>query len=407
MAGLRISIISRRMPYPFCYDGGAERSVGWLAAVLANFGYSVRVLGSYLRSNLSIALVACRETGCVYSSSPKGSVCTNYDGVQVSMVPRELFQIEVQQDIESGPDLIITQLEHSEMVISIARARRVPVILRLVGPWHAKTYPPIDTSVLPVANSPLTAQVATAYYGRSVGFILTPIPSVVCKDEFDNATLISFVNPRKEKGLHLFTRIAALRPRLPFLVVGGWRTHPLTSDELDAVNYLKRLPNVSFSAGFACMSANVFAKSRCLLVPSRWPESWPRVVGEAHRQGIPVLGSEIGCTPHAVGMGGIILPYGDPELWCRTLDRVYDDGELRSKLHRAAATNILRFSESGAIAFWREAVHAAIKGDPWSRYAKTTVKILRAERSPDDELHFKRDQIAFSDPIRCQEPHFA
>jgi glycosyltransferase involved in cell wall biosynthesis len=62
----------------------------------------------------------------------------------------------------------------------------------------------------------------------------------------------------------------------------------------------------------------LYARARLLLAPSQWEEAWGRVATEAQVSGIPVLASNRGGLPEAVGNGGILLPADAPgNEWAR------------------------------------------------------------------------------------------
>jgi glycosyltransferase involved in cell wall biosynthesis len=404
---LRILIAGRRNPYPFSYDGGAERSTAWLAKTLASIGHDVHTLGSYRGDELSAALDASSRVGCNWTQATDGSIGATHDGVHLRMVRRVAFEAACRKNLEdSRPDMVITQLEGSSIVTSLTIPRRVPTILRLVGPCNADTYPAINNDVLLVANSPLTAKIGADHYGRPIGFIITPVEKDVPRVNLAEPRYVTFVNPRRDKGLHLFARVAAKRPRLPFLVVMGWQNHPHESDEQEALAFLRQMPNVTFRKGTVRMS-EVYGCTRTLLVPSRWPESWPRVVGEAQAHGIPVLGSAVGCVPHAVGPGGVVLPYGDPDLWCRVLDHVYGDASFRAELSRGARDSVMRFQGENSIRRWTEAIEASLRCEPWSGRETDTVPFLRAAWDEEGQLRFRHDCVGLGDSIDYKEPEHA
>src|SRR3546814_9608260 len=64
----------------------------------------------------------------------------------------------------------------------------------------------------------------------------------------------------------------------------------------------------------------VYRRTHTLLVPSQWEEAWGRVATEAQFSGIPVLASDSGGLPEAVGPGGSVLPHDAPAaVWAAAL----------------------------------------------------------------------------------------
>ncbi len=84
---------------------------------------------------------------------------------------------------------------------------------------------------------------------------------------------------------------------------------------------------------------SVYAQTKILLTPSKVEEAWGRVASEAQYNGIPVLASDIGGLPEAVGPGGVLIdPSGPIELWVETLRRLWnDDAFYREKSEAALA----------------------------------------------------------------------
>ncbi len=138
------------------------------------------------------------------------------------------------------------------------------------------------------------------------------------------------VNPTATKGVDVALALAAARPDIPFELVG----RPLARGRRAPTP-----PNVSHR-GWTDDPRECFGRARLLLVPSRYPEAWPRVVGEAQTSGIPALATDIGGMREAVGNGGRLLPpdAGVPE-WKGALASIWDDersyAELASGAERA------------------------------------------------------------------------
>jgi glycosyltransferase involved in cell wall biosynthesis len=69
-------------------------------------------------------------------------------------------------------------------------------------------------------------------------------------------------------------------------------------------------------------------EARALLLPSLWYEAQPRVILEAYAAGVPVLASDLGALPEAVGDdSGLLVPAGDVDAWSDTVERLLDDRE--------------------------------------------------------------------------------
>ena len=106
---------------------------------------------------------------------------------------------------------------------------------------------------------------------------------------------------------------------------------------------MRKLPNVTLVGPFAEM-AEVYASSRVLLVPSQWlAETWGRVASEAQFAGVPVVGSDHGGLPEAVGPGGSLLPRdSEPAIWAAEIKRLWSDDAYWSAKSAAALAHAAR-----------------------------------------------------------------
>lgn len=160
----------------------------------------------------------------------------------------------------------------------------------------------------------------------------------------------TFVNPQPVKGVAWFARIALemarRRPDVPFLVVEG----------RGGVNWLGRLPaDLSGVRNLHGMCSTpwpreFYARSRAVLMPSLWEETFGRVAAEALANGIPVLASRRGALPETLGDAGLLfdiparytermtdVPTADEVAgWVEAIERLWDD-EAFYRDHRAKA----------------------------------------------------------------------
>ena len=84
------------------------------------------------------------------------------------------------------------------------------------------------------------------------------------------------------------------------------------------------------------------------MVPSQWEEAFGRVIVEAQINGIPVLASDVGGIPEALGHGGVLVKnFRDPKAWQKALL----DLEMRyDELSSTARINAEKFSVENAVA---------------------------------------------------------
>jgi glycosyltransferase involved in cell wall biosynthesis len=98
-----------------------------------------------------------------------------------------------------------------------------------------------------------------------------------------------------------------------------------------------KLPNVRLRDGAKDMRL-IYRETKVLLVPSQWEaETWGRVASEAHFSGIPVVASNRGGLPEAVGPGGIILGYDEhASKWAEAIRKLWYDDSLYKQLSAGA-----------------------------------------------------------------------
>jgi glycosyltransferase involved in cell wall biosynthesis len=145
------------------------------------------------------------------------------------------------------------------------------------------------------------------------------------------------MNPVAQKGLDLTLRIASECPDIPFLFVESWL---LSSDALaDLKTRIAPFRNITFLHRTDDVRA-IYARARFILAPSQWREAWGRVASEAQCSGLPVIGSDRGGLPEAIGPGGLVIP-ADAELagWVAAVRRLwfdarhYDEMSERALMH--------------------------------------------------------------------------
>jgi glycosyltransferase involved in cell wall biosynthesis len=152
---------------------------------------------------------------------------------------------------------------------------------------------------------------AASYYFRTLGLKCTPLPYLI---DFERVRAtsreplyVTFVNPSYEKGVYVFARLAdelgRRRPDIPLLVVEGRGTEQTL---VECGPDLRAHGNV-FVMSHTTDPRHFWGVTRLCVMPSLWWENQPLVAVEAMVNGVPVLGSDRGGIPEALGDGGIVL----------------------------------------------------------------------------------------------------
>lgn len=147
---------------------------------------------------------------------------------------------------------------------------------------------------------------------------------------------VTFINPVPLKGVRLALNIAERCPDIPFCFVRGWRMGVKALAGLKA--RIRGLPNVTLRSSTYDVRS-ILRDTRILLVPTSlgWEETWGRVVSEAQLSGIPVVASNHGALPEAVGPGGILLGFTEaPEVWAGAIRALWTDPALYRDMSDAA-----------------------------------------------------------------------
>ena len=130
----------------------------------------------------------------------------------------------------------------------------------------------------------------------------------------------TFINPVKEKGVEIAIEIAKKMPKIKFLfVLGGWEeSNYMESNKY--VKQIKEIPNITIE-NYQSDISNVYSKTKILLVPSLFEETFGRVIIEAQANNIPVIGSCRGNIPSTLGDGGFIVEdYKNPEKYIEKIN---------------------------------------------------------------------------------------
>lgn len=243
--------------------------------------------------------------------------------------------------VRERPDVVLVQSGEPLRMAKALRAAgaRTVVYLRDVE-FHELGGDPADLpGVTYVANSRFVAGKFCATYGPKP-LVVPPLFRAERYRTPRHPMEVTFVNPHPLKGVELAFKIVALCPEIPFCFVEGWPMNRAEKAALEA--QVARYPNLRLQPRTHDMR-QVYCRTHTLLVPSQWEEAWGRVATEAQFSGIPVLASDRGGLPEAVGPGGRILPHDAPaEAWANALREYWTKPAVYQAASAAALAHAAR-----------------------------------------------------------------
>ncbi|MEZ5335174.1 MAG: glycosyltransferase [Methanolobus sp.] len=280
--------------------------------------------------------------------------------------------------VEHKPDLVITQQDYAAPTVKIASKYGIPTVVFMRNYEHfclcanpekncsrkcAECYGYsrlnpyryfVDTvfsyekkwlkkASLVISNSYYMSEAVKEWLSLD-SFVIYPFinkPNV----EHHRPEYITMISPSKHKGIEVFLEIADKMPDRSFLVVGN------NPDKIDFSKYdnVKYLPWVNDPA-------QVYSKTKILLVPSIWPEPFGRVCIEAAFCGIPSIASNNGGLPEAVGEGGMVInDYKNPEEWINAI-KLLDDEDIYHGYSDKAKTHAMDFEISMVVSEFRDLI---------------------------------------------------
>lgn len=234
------------------------------------------------------------------------------------------------------PDVAIVQHVNTMPLAQALIAAKVPSVLY----FRNAEFPDLkgDLRDLPdhvryIANSRFTASAYAQKYGVSSAVI----PPLIRAENYRTSAAgkaVVMINPHPIKGVEVALAVAELCPDIPFRFVQSWGLLPEHQARMTAA--LEQLPNITVLPATRDMKA-IYAQARLVLAPSQYEEAWGRIASEAHVSGIPVVGSDRGGLPEAIGPGGVALPANAPASeWAATVRRIWSDDAFHAALSHQA-----------------------------------------------------------------------
>lgn len=316
------------------FSGGVESTTHELALELQRRGHPVSVLCRLIDGGGWKTLLIRMMRKLSRRNFP-------FDRLQGYPVYRQWVVLPRIEDVvrNIAPDVAIVQIGFRETVL-LARelvACGVPVLFYLhnVEIEELGGDPRSVTNVQFVANSEFTAR----RYKDLFDIDSIVLPPTMRAEQYVAPRMpsnVTFINPHPLKGREIAFKIAEQCPEIPFSFIESW---PLSAQELTELRArIATLPNVTLQRRTKDMKS-IYSKAKIVLAPSVWEEAWGRVATEAQFSGIPVVASNIGGLPEAVGPGGVLLdPKGPLEPWVEAVKRLWGDDDFYRQTSEAALT---------------------------------------------------------------------
>ena len=237
----------------------------------------------------------------------------------------------------SSPDIAIVQIGDAVGLARELEAHAIPTLFYLhnVDFRELGGDPRTLSHVRFIANSEFTARRYKAVFDIDA-VVVPPLVHAASYIAPRNPANVTFVNPYPEKGRDIALEVARACPLIPFTFIESW---PLGPEEIGYLrNRAEALPNLTLRRRTRDMKS-VYGKAKLILAPSLCEEAWGRVATEAHFSGIPVVASNKGGLPEAVGPGGVLIdPDGPIESWTEAVMRLWsDEACYREKSQEALA----------------------------------------------------------------------
>lgn len=232
------------------------------------------------------------------------------------------------------PDVVVVQSTKPEPLLAIFARHKLPLAAyfhEVAEIDHLATLAGRGLHIL--ANSPFTATRLRERCNLEADVVL-PLIDPAHYITPTRPERVLFVNTVPRKGLEIAFALAEARPDIGFDFVRSWI---LTPTEVSALERrAQAVGNITLHAPTQDMRT-LYARARLVLAPSQWEETWGRVASEAHINAIPVLGSDRGGLPQAIGPGGLVVAVKAPiETWIAALAQMWDNAARHAAASRAA-----------------------------------------------------------------------
>ena len=384
--------------------GGAEYSVKKLAEQLVHNGHSIKIIAAgHIDSNEIIdgVYVSRRKFNSIYHSY-------NYTekNFAIKIIHRLLdfnnfFNIKIlQKEIqEFKPDIIPTNnlYEITPVIWKIAHSNNIPVIhtirdyyllcpkttLLKKGNIHCSN-PPIFCKAYQSINRYISGYVD---YLTAPSNMMLEMTSDFCffqkahkytiynAAEFNIDKVKNIINNKKEKGFITYIYVGGLYPHKgirnlieSFELINDKKVRLLIAgmgDELEYVKEAEKKDARIVYKGFLKENEleEILIESDVLVCPSLWNEPFGRVILDAYKNGLPVIGNKIGALPELIDHNktGLLVEANNTEKLRQAMEYILFNKEILNKYRKNIPKKLSEFSIEVQRLKFEEIYNRAIK----------------------------------------------
>lgn len=359
--------------------GGTERVVQLLSAGFSRSGHSVTVITTTSRADFfeldaSVARVRLDLTGSEpgRASSAKAALGT------FVRVPRGLRRLR-RGILDSDPDVVISFMEHANVLTAALIAHRVPLLLtEHIDPSRHELG--LGWRVLRRLLYRRAAFLVSVSNGVDEKFswmpstkrlvihnpIATEVSEVTVDSSDQRAPYIAAMGrlcPQKGFDLLLdaFVPVADSHETLQLLILGAGRDLEALREQTLALGLQER---VSF-LGAIQNPFPLLSGAELFVMSSRW-EGFPLSLFEALSCGVPVVSFDCPSGPSEIvqhDINGLLVPPEDTAALSEAIDLLLVNEQKRSAFAQAARTSVERFSINEIVAEWERELYALLAGE--------------------------------------------
>lgn len=353
--------------------GGANKANGLLMRQLAARGHTCRVVAPMSGGGRDASPAGFRrflaDRGLTVRHASDEAIVFDDAGVEVHAVPdpSRLPIHATRLARRVGPDLALVPLDQAGFVMVNAAfegvgPERVVCLVHTLDhlPFGPAARVPSEAGTRQlrragglVAVSRLAASYVHEWGSMEAAMLRLPVygPGPWPRHGDPDRGAVTLINPSREKGITTFLRLAAGLPEREFLAVPTWAT---TAEDLAA---LSALPNVRLMDPVEDID-EVLARTRVLVMPSVWLETFGMSAVEAMLRGIPVVASDVGGLPEAMLGVPHLLPVDAQDRWLAVVSRLLSDPDHYREVSALAGEAATRFVGSTGV----EEVEAYLRG---------------------------------------------